>query len=494
MRMWRRLSLRARLSAITVVLLVLALAVSSIAAVMLLRGSLTQQIDRQLRDAAEELPESAMNQWSGDPGGLSNRPTDYFFALWDLEGQESGRSYPTTAGGAQPQIPSLDAVVDLAANEQYATVDSAQGASTRWRIAAFAIHNQPSQDVLGWVVVALPMTSADRTVGAMTRTVVLVGGGVVLLTGILGSMAMERSLRSLRRMDHTARAVATGDLSQRVDVDDPHTETGRLGTTFNIMVSNLELAFAQQEQSEARMRQFVSDASHELRTPLASIRGYGELYRMGAVPADEVATTVGRMENEAARMGELVNDLLALARLNERQGLDLGPVDLGTIARDGVGDLGALDPTRPTELIAPEPVVIDADESKIRQLIMNLIGNTVQHTAPGTAVEVEVRWHNQHTAILKIRDHGHGISAEDGQRIFERFYRPDSARDRSQGGTGLGLAIVATIVTAHGGRVFHEPTPGGGATMVVMLPAQQATPGSSGFGGPVTNGPPAEGG
>jgi len=472
MTVWRRLSLRARLSAITAALLLVALAISSGAAVMLLRSSLIQQTDLQLQTAAKSFTAATLNLWSPDPGLNAVRPTDYFFEAWDPQGSEIGRSYPTTAGDAEPALPPLDDLLRLASNEQYGTVGSQPGSTVPWRILAFPVRTKTTQELVAWGVVAVPLTSVNETVETMTRTVVVVGAGVMLLTALVGSLVMERSLRALRRMDRTAQAVAAGDLSQRVVVHDPHTEVGRLGTTFNTMVTNLERAFAEQEASEARMRQFVSDASHELRTPLASIRGYGELYRMGAVPPEGVAATMGRMESEAARMGTLVADLLALTRLDERQGLELAPVDLVAIARDGVADLGALDPTRPAELRAAEPVIIPADENKLRQVVTNLIGNAVQHTPAGTAVDVEVRWADAQTAMIRIIDHGPGITEADSARVFERFYRPDSSRSRSQGGSGLGLAIVATIVTAHGGRVFHEPTPGGGATMVVLLPTR----------------------
>ncbi|QGH68528.1 HAMP domain-containing sensor histidine kinase [Pseudactinotalea sp. HY158] len=472
MTVWRRLSLRARLSAITAVLVLIALGISSGAAIMLLRSSLVQQSDLQLRAATDPLTAAALSQWAPDPSLSAIRPTDYFFEFWDLQGSEIGRSYATTTGMAQPELPTLDRLLDLASENQYATVGSVSPSTTQWRIRAFPIYKKSDQELVAWGVVALPLTSVNRTIEAMTRTVLIVGAGVMVLTALVGSLVMERSLRALRRMDRTAQAVAAGDLSQRVEVHDPHTEVGRLASTFNTMVTNLEHSFAEQEASEARMRQFVSDASHELRTPLASIRGYGELYRMGAVPPEEVAATMGRMENEAARMGALVADLLALTRLDERQGLALAPVDLVTIAHDGVADLGALDPTRPAELKASEPVIVPADENKIRQVVMNLIGNTVQHTPPGTAVDVEVRWADDRTAMIRIVDHGPGISEDDSRRVFERFYRPDSARARTHGGSGLGLAIVATIIAAHGGRVFHEPTPGGGATMVVLLPTR----------------------
>src|SRR5699024_9934650 len=144
-------------------------------------------------------------------------------------------------------------------------------------------------------------------------------------------------------------------------------------------------------------------------------------------------------------------------------------LDLRALARDSLNDLGAIDPTRPTALIAPEPVVAWADHNQIRQVLMNLIGNAAAHTPEGTPVEIEVGTDDA-TAVVKVRDHGPGVPAEEAERIFERFYRPDSSRARSSGGTGLGLAIVAGIMKAHGGSARYEPTPGGGATIVITLP------------------------
>src|SRR5699024_7487670 len=224
------------------------------------------------------------------------------------------------------------------------------------------------------------------------------------------------------------------------------------------MVAALEEAFAEREAAGERMRRFVSDASHELRTPLASIRGYGELYRMGAVPEEEVPATMARIESEARRMGVLVSDLLALARLDEKRPLEMAPVDLRALASDALTDLGALDPTRPTALVAPEPVIAWGDANRIRQVLMNLVGNAANHTPKGTPVEIEARA-GAENAVIKVRDHGPGIPSGESERIFERFYRPDSSRARSRGGTGLGLAIVAGIMNAHGGSAYMSPLP-----------------------------------
>lgn len=463
--------LRRKLTVITGALLVAALITSSGAAVMLLRGSLVNDLDRQITDAAGPMTTSALTPWEEyQPSQV--RPTDYYFAIWDTDARVVTASAATTVGDSAPDLPPFEGIHELAEGDRFDSLSSTGGAVHRWRVGAFPIHDAGSVETLGYAVVALPMTTVERTVRTMTRTLVVVGVSVVLLASILGGLAVDRSLRDLRRVQHTARAVATGDLSLRVPVGSTRTEVGALGESFNSMVAALEEAFAQREASSERMRRFVSDASHELRTPLASIRGYGELYRMGAVPDEDVPATMGRIESEARRMGLLVSDLLALARLDERRSVEKTRLDLRALATDALADLGALDPTRPTSLIAPDPVWAWADRNQIRQVLMNLIGNAVQHTPKGTPVEIEVRAEGS-WAVLTIRDHGPGVSPEDAERIFERFYRPDSSRARASGGTGLGLAIVSGIMNAHGGSARYEPTPGGGTTIVLKLPPKQ---------------------
>ena len=257
-----------------------------------------------------------------------------------------------------------------------------------------------------------------------------------------------------------------------------HTEVGRLSAALNGMLAQIEQAFGAQSASEARMRRFVADASHELRTPLATIRGYGELYRMGALTTtDQVDDTLRRIEQSATRMGALVEDLLALARLDEGRPMRTGPVDLTVLAADAVSDLHALDPSRSTRLVplvdgaAGAPCVVVGEESRLRQVLANLVGNTVQHTPPGTPVEIAVGMLPTGEGALEVRDHGPGIDPEHAARVFERFYRVDASRGRDSGGAGLGMAIVAAIVEAHAGSVHLSQTPGGGTTVRVTLPA-----------------------
>jgi len=299
---------------------------------------------------------------------------------------------------------------------------------------------------------------------------------------VLGLYLVRVGLRPLGRIEHTAAAIAGGDLSQRVENDDPRTEVGRLGGALNEMLAQIEQAFAARAASEARMRRFVADASHELRTPLATIRGYSELYRMGAVTtADEVSDTVRRIEDSATRMGRLVEDLLHLARLDDGRPMRTEQVDLTVLVADAVSDLHALDVGRPIRLeplVPGTPVarcVVVGDEDRLRQVLSNLTGNVAQHTPAGTAVEIAVGLTGAGPtarAVLEVRDHGPGISPEHATRVFERFYRVDFSRNReSGGGAGLGMAIVAAIVGAHRGTVEIDETPGGGTTVRVELPA-----------------------
>ncbi|UFU03569.1 HAMP domain-containing histidine kinase [Ruania suaedae] len=458
----KELPLRVHLVLIMVALLVAALVATGVVTMTLLKRSLIAQVDDNLDNAVQLLE----NRGPFDPQDEREQPvTTYYVRVLATDGSTFMDIPATTGTDAVPDIPSVayDQLDTLAGKTQ--TIGSVEGGST-WRMVL--LPGFVGQDTPVTVAVALPMDDVTATLAQMQLFTLLVGLGVVTLAAAGGYVAVQRSLRGLRDIEDTAAAVASGDLSRRAPVAPDTTEVGRLAVSFNSMVATLETSFAAQAASEARMRRFVSDASHELRTPLASIRGYGELYRMGAVPQEELATTMGRIESEAVRMGSLVNDLLALARLDEGRDLRRDEVDLTAIAGDAVGDLKALDPSRPVELVTSGPVLVTGDGDRLRQVVTNLIGNVVQHTPAGTPVELHTGLAGE-GAVLAVVDHGPGVAEKDADRIFERFYRPDTSRTRTSGGSGLGLAIVATIVAAHGGTVAHQPTPGGGATITVRL-------------------------
>ncbi|CAM3641900.1 cell wall metabolism sensor histidine kinase WalK [Occultella aeris] len=473
-----RLPLRLRLSLITAGLLLVALSVASFAAYTLLQRSLINQVDEQLRTAGVNTANQVLDtlQFRGPNEML---PSDYYLRII-RDDDPDPVDIPATTEQAVPDMPDLDGVT----GDEWAfvTVRSVESGPS-WRVAVAPLEDQTGAEQ-GAIAIALPLSSMDKTLSLMRLVMGGVGAGVVIIGAVAGYIAVQRSLRGLRDIENTAAAIAGGDLSRRVPAQPTTTEVGRLGASFNSMVAKLEASFAAQAASEQRMRRFVSDASHELRTPLASIRGYGELYRMGAVPPEEVGATMSRIENESVRMGNLVGDLLALARLDEGRELKLTRVDLTAVAADSLADLRALDPSRDGTMLATGPVWVDADSDRIRQVVTNLIGNVVQHTPKGTPVEIAVHTEppapgqspgEPAAAVIEVRDHGPGIRPEDGERVFERFYRPDSSRARNAGGgSGLGLAIVATIVAAHGGTVRHRPTPGGGTTIEVRLPVRSS--------------------
>jgi two-component system OmpR family sensor kinase len=243
------------------------------------------------------------------------------------------------------------------------------------------------------------------------------------------------------------------------------------------MLDRIESSFTAQQaaldekaRSEDRLRRFVSDASHELRTPLTAVRGYADLYRTGGLadPAD-LERAMDRIGTESRRMALLVDDLLLLARLDQGRPLRADRVDLSRLVRDAVTDARAVEPSRPIGGTVADGVAVIGDEDRIRQVVGNLLANVRVHTAAATPVEVALAT-AEGEAELRVVDHGPGIDREHGARVFDRFYRADPGRSRDRGGSGLGLSIVASITHALGGRLWHEATPGGGATFVVQLP------------------------
>jgi two-component system OmpR family sensor kinase len=283
-------------------------------------------------------------------------------------------------------------------------------------------------------------------------------------------------LRPLERIGVTAGAIAGGDLSRRVEPATSKTEVGRLGLALNRMLDRLEDAFSKQKASEDRLRTFLADASHELRTPLASIRGYAELFRIGAArDAENTEKAMTRIEAEAARMGVLVEDLLTLARLDEVREQIREDVDLARLAGDAVDDARATAPDREIDLTHEGLGHVSGDPHQLRQVLANLLRNGLVHTPPGTPIEVTVRDAGKDT-ILEVRDHGPGLPTDQNDAMFDRFWRAEAGRKQGKAGSGLGLAIVAGIVAAHEGSVSAENAAGGGARFTVRLPSRGDRP------------------
>ncbi|MDQ6607530.1 MAG: HAMP domain-containing histidine kinase, partial [Actinomycetota bacterium] len=269
----------------------------------------------------------------------------------------------------------------------------------------------------------------------------------------------------------TAGAIARGDLSRRVEPATEDSEVGRLGLALNAMLGQIERAFGERQASEDRLRNFIADASHELRTPLASIRGYAELFRIGAVrdPA-EIDQAMTRIESEAARMGALVDDLMTLARLDELPRTAAAPVSLSALATDAGADACAAAPDREISLHVEDAAMVRGDPDRLRQVIANLMRNAIVHTPAGSPIDLTLS-RAGHEVVVEVRDHGPGLPDGAERAVWDRFWRAEGGRERGKAGAGLGLAIVAAIITAHGGTVEARNAAGGGASFTVTLPA-----------------------
>jgi len=339
------------------------------------------------------------------------------------------------------------------------------------RYSEYLVDSRPANDGSGdLIVAAVPMDSYDATLGNLLLLELLVGAAVVVILVLAAWLIVRRGLRPLERMGATAGAIAAGELGRRVTPADASTEVGRLGLALNTMLDRLEAAFAQRAAVEQRLREFIADASHELRTPLTSMRGYAELARRNPeMTTAEMDLSLRRIEDETRRMGDLVDDLMVLARLDQGRPLDRAPVALEALVTDACADARVIDPLRTITADVAAPLTVTGDEARLRQVLGNLLRNAVVHTAQGTPVEVRLR-QEPPWAVIEVVDHGPGIPPPARSRIFERFHRADPERSRDQGGSGLGLSIVAAVVGAHGGRVWITDTQGGGATFRIDLP------------------------
>jgi len=384
-------------------------------------------------------------------------------------------------GGRAPTAPVLPAKLPgagLASTTDHFFDASSTGADA----VSYRVLAKPLADGSGVIVVAVPLSDLDSTLGRLLFIELVVSALLLVGLGIVSWVMVRRDLRPLQEMTETAGVIAHGDLSQRVSHVNEATEVGKLGTAFNTMVDEIEVAFAERAASEERLRRFLADASHELRTPLTSILGYAELFDLGVRDRPEdLAVSLRTIKAEAARMGTLVDDLLLLAQLDEERPLRHEPVDLAEVVRRSAAAVRVSSPDRTVTVSADRPVVVPGDEDRLRQVVDNLVVNAVIHTPAGTAVGIAVREEGD-AAVLRVHDDGPGIDPAEVGRIFQPFYRPDPSRARTSGGAGLGLAIVAAIVGSHGGTVGVESGSGEGTTFEVRLPAGPRDQPSAGGG------------
>jgi len=479
------MSLSRRLVLILLAAAAIGLLTLSLVSYFALRSYLSERVDQQAREAVPLVVRSLATSTSGGPSpadmmippaGLSGAPPDgpdgpvgpllpagTYGQLTGSDGQViAARVVSGDRELPSPQLP--DQLPASAGFDGEGLLDvPSDGGGSGFRVAT---QTGPGGEV---VAAAIPLTDLDATLSRLRTIEILVTLGILAVLAAVSYWAVRVGLRPLARMEETAGEIAAGDMSHRVADVDERTEVGRLGIAFNEMLSRIERAFADQRASEERLRRFLADASHELRTPLSSIRGYAELFRLGASadPAD-LERSMHRIESESARMGGLVDDLLTLARLDEVRELRREEVDLAAVAADGCADALAAAPDRDIVLSAPEAAPLVGDPDQLRQVVNNLIGNAVAHASEGP-IEVAVTAAGDRIE-LTVRDHGPGLPDGAEDAVFERFWRTGEARDRASGGAGLGLAIVAGVAEAHGGDVNASNAPDGGAIFTVSLP------------------------
>ncbi|MYS24087.1 two-component system, OmpR family, sensor kinase [Streptomyces sp. DvalAA-14] len=497
------ISLRSRLVLLSLLLVLLGLAVSDTVVLGSVRGRLEQRVDQQLqrygqplaqRLGTDGIPAPRFIRSNGTGGGTRPwLPSQFVVAFAAADGRVSDQfRLPVAAGDPRPLWPSMDATALRSHLDKPFDVSSDHGGGS-WRVLIVPV-SVPAGDSSGavtrngtavsalpaGVVVAASLDDVASTTSRLSTGFLLIGAVVAALLGVAAWFAIRAGLRPLRQIEATAAEIAAGrPLSHRMPAASPRTETGRLSSALNGMLAQIESAFAARAASEEQMRRFVADASHELRTPLAGIRGFAELYRMGALPDEaDVRRTMARIESEAVRLGGLVEDLLTLVRMDEQRPVQLAPMDLRTLAVDALHDTTALDPSRAVSLTGPGgpgtppgPALVLGDEARLRQVVANLVGNAVAHTPPGTPVRIGVGTLAGH-GVLEVADAGPGLTPDQAARVFERFYRVDASRSRQRGGgAGLGLSIAAALISAHRGHVELDTTPGRGATFRVRLPS-----------------------
>ena len=465
-------SLRNRLILAAMVLTAVAISASDFAANAALRSYLISQVDKELIEISSgsllRLDRAGIESEISDENSdspftefrpLRGVPTSASVSLLDIDGKLIGR-----IGGdlSQKQI----AVFGM-------SVDQVKAKGT----APFTIEGQGDDpDVravvqilptgLGSVVVANSLADVDRTLQRLGFFFLILGLIALTAVGLVSRWIIAISLKPLEQVEETAEAIAGGDLSARLPAAKPDTEVGRLTTALNTMLARIEESFEARVNSESKLRRFVADASHELRTPLTAIRGFAELHRQGAVVGEEnTKELVGRIEKESIRMSTLVEDLLLLARLDQSREMTQEPVDLNTLLTEAVASAKAAGPNHLIELSLPSAeVFVLGDSQRIHQVVANLLANARTHTPDDSQIKVAL---NQGIAetIISVSDNGPGLSEDDQERIFERFFRADPSRARTSGeGSGLGLSIVDAVMQAHGGYVSVQSKLGDGAT------------------------------
>ncbi len=537
-RWWRNFSLRSKVTTVSVIVLAIGLFLAGLGTVPWFRQALVDNLDQQLTDLASgSLATRYFDISNGtSPDGTAQivaepttdpnvpRRSDYYVAVFD-----PAQGFVASAGGdgsfAEPIWPQRITTGEAVARGT--TVFELKDENGKLFHAIVAIRqSNPPAGATYIEVVAIPLRSIDALIRTYLSVSIPVAIAAILIAALLSRYLLTLTFRRLDRVEQTALEIANGDFSQRLS-DQSATEVGRLNRALNTMLDRVDSSLADRDKALKQMQRFVGDASHELRTPLVTVRGYADLYRMGAISSSEdVDKAMERIEKEAIRMSVMVDDLLALTRLDQAPELKIEPLDLRPIAHDARLDARVASPERVVTLIdargdalsaqdikdatGPIPIasggrrrmparrsswfrpkekvvlptadlvrlppgsvppIVWGEEHKVRQVVTNLLGNARRFTPDDSPLEITVGVDRPAgMGWIAISDHGEGVPPEIREQIFQRFWRSDTSRARETGGSGLGLAIVQSIVNHLHGTVSVTETPGGGATFTVALP------------------------
>lgn len=481
-------SLRAKLTLANVVLLAVGVVTATAFSAMGMRLYLLESVDRELMTTRDSIGNA----------GISMEQIDALSALVALGNRASGTS---SAGDADSLVQgavftALDDRGEPLAIAGFAPTDNQRAlAAAVGDPAALVTADEPHDiEVKGaphrvtaarmddgtTVLLGTSTEQLHNVIGRALKLDFAVGTLLLAALACLTLFSVRRRMRPLEDMVETSSAIAEGDLTRRVPSSSEATlEVEQLRLALNSMLQQVETAHRTRERSAAQLRRFVGDASHELRTPLSAIRGYLQLYEKGMLTdPDERRRAWDRMNNEVDRMGHLVDELLTLARLDQRPELRLRNIDLTRLVRDAAADLRAQQPDRPVTVGAEGTLLVRADESGLRQVLGNLVSNVRTHTPADVPVRLGVE-RVAGVVRLYVADEGPGLAEEDATRIFDRFFRAGGGA-----GSGLGMAIVQGVVEAHGGEVTVSTAPGDGLKVTVMLPSaprpsSRAAPGST---------------
>lgn len=465
------MSLRTRVIAAVIVIAIAVVGVGAYLA-RTTEANLVEQVDEQLSQAVQPVRNVDFGPGGGqvDPRRRPREPS--LSSLYVGLVADDAVTTIIRPGLRRDELPLPDLGVDdieRAASTGETFTSTSVDSDLRWRVRAYA-----SDERAATLVIGLPLDTVDDTMGDLIA--LELGAGLVIFAALalVAVWVIRLGVRPVKEMTEVATAIADGDLTQRVADTNSDTEAGQLGDALNRMLANIETSFTERQRIADQLRQFVADASHELRTPVATIRGYAELYRAGGLDDDgRLDDAMRRTEEESIRMGGLVEDLLALARLDEGRPLERTTVDVATVVADAAADARARVPSR-TITVDAAPVSIAADEDKIRQVVANLVANSLVHTPDDAEISLRAGPLPDGGAFIEVHDTGPGMPPDVAEHVFERFYRADASRSRHRGGSGLGLSIVDATVAAHGGSVRLDTEPGSHTTVRIELPGGTA--------------------